>query len=121
MNEQHYKEKLSEFINHELANDERQAIGEHLLLCADCRAEHDQIKLGADLASQLKHTDAPENLWNRIENALDGKEKAKSFFFAEFSVFQFARFGGNCGFVNRIWIVCGILSRIFTKRFAGNR
>lgn len=88
MNEKHYKEKLSEFVNHELTNDERQKIGEHLLVCSDCRAEHDEIKLGAALATQLKQEDAPENLWHKIENALDGKEKKISLIpnFAFFSL-----------------------------------
>jgi anti-sigma factor RsiW len=31
MNEKHYKEKLSEFVNYELAPDERQAVAAHLL------------------------------------------------------------------------------------------
>ena len=78
MNEKHYKETLSEFVNHESAPDERRTIAEHLLLCADCRAEHDQIKRGAALASHLKSSDAPENLWNKIETALDTKEKKVS-------------------------------------------
>jgi hypothetical protein len=75
MNEKHYKEKLSSFVNHELPNDERQAIAEHLLQCADCRSEHDQIKFGATLASSLKQRDAPENLWPKIEKSLGGKEE----------------------------------------------
>jgi cytoskeletal protein RodZ len=88
MNETHYKEKLSEFVNHELTQDERQAVAEHLLQCAECRAEHDEIKLGASLASALKQTDAPENLWHRIENSLDGKAEKVSVFpnFAFFSL-----------------------------------
>jgi hypothetical protein len=73
MNEKHYKEQLSAFVNHELAADARAAVAEHLLQCAACRAEHDEIKLGAHLASTIGQTDAPENLWNRIENALDEK------------------------------------------------
>jgi hypothetical protein len=75
MNEKHYKEKLSGFVNHALEHDERQTVAEHLLQCAECRAEHDEIKLGASLASALKQTDAPENLWHKIENALDKKQE----------------------------------------------
>jgi hypothetical protein len=74
MNEKHYTEQLSRFVNHELAHDERQAIAEHLLQCAECRAEHDEIKLGAALAGTIKQADAPENLWNKIENSLNGTE-----------------------------------------------
>lgn len=77
MNEKHYKEKLSEFVNQELPQDERQIIGEHLLQCAACRCEHDEIKLGAALARNLKQWDAPEDLWNKIENNLNGREKTR--------------------------------------------
>ena len=88
MNEKHYKEKLSRFVNHELAQDERQAVAEHLLQCAECRAEHDEIKLGATLAGTLEQCDAPENLWQKIENSLDAKRGKVSFFptFAFFSL-----------------------------------
>lgn len=75
MNEKHYKEKLSHFVNHELAQDERQAVAAHLMQCAECRAEHDEIKLGALLAGSLKPQDAPVNLWNEIENSLNEREK----------------------------------------------
>jgi hypothetical protein len=77
MNEKHYKEQLSRFVNHELAPDERQMIAEHLLMCAACRAEHDEIKLGAALASAIRQTDAPATLWNKIEDSLNGKEERR--------------------------------------------
>ena len=75
MNDKHYQEQLSSFVNHELAADERQAVAEHLLQCGECRAAHDEIKFGATLASALGRADAPENLWHRIENELDGKRE----------------------------------------------
>jgi hypothetical protein len=109
MNEKHYKEKLSSFVNHELAQDEQQAVGEHLLLCADCRAEHDQIKLGAALASQLKQTDAPENLWNRIENALDDKEKAQATFLPNFPFFSLRGLTATAGLL----IVFGLFAAFY--------
>ncbi len=55
-------------------------VAEHLLLCADCRREHDEIKLGAAFAINLKQSDAPENLWNKIENSLDRKDTKAVFF-----------------------------------------
>lgn len=75
MNEKHYKEKLSHFVNHELAQDERQMVAEHLMQCAECRAEHDEIRLGALLAGSLKSHDAPAGLWHKIENSLDESER----------------------------------------------
>lgn len=110
MIEKHYKEKLSSFVNHELPNDERQQIAEHLLQCADCRSEHDQIKLGAALASQLKQTDAPENLWSKIENALDGKqEKAKATLIPNFVFFGSRAFAAMAGLL----IVFGLTAAFY--------
>ena len=79
MNDKHYKEQLSAFVNHELAADERQAMAEHLLQCAECRAEHDEIKLGAALAGTIRQTDAPEQLWRKIEDSLNGTEEKVPF------------------------------------------
>lgn len=73
--QEHIQEKISAYLNHELPKEERQAIAEHLLQCEKCRDEHDRIKLGAALASHLKRSEAPENLWNEIENALDAKRQ----------------------------------------------
>lgn len=70
MNEKHYKDKFSAFINHELPREERQEIAEHILVCEECRAEHDQVKLGASLAGMLPQADAPPGTWNEIEAAL---------------------------------------------------
>ncbi|HMS40157.1 MAG TPA: FecR domain-containing protein [Pyrinomonadaceae bacterium] len=106
MNEKHYKEKLSEFVNHELANDERQEIGEHLLVCVECRAEHDEIKLGAALASQLNQHNAPENLWRKIENALDKKEEKAFPLFAFFGSRAFAAAFG-------LLVICGLFATVY--------
>lgn len=72
MNTFHYKERLSEFVDQQLPADLRQAVGEHLMQCDECRREHDAIRLGAGLAAQLERTDAPSNVWMAIENELDG-------------------------------------------------
>lgn len=72
MNTVHYKERLSEFVDQQLPADLRQAVGEHLMQCDECRREHDAIRLGAGLAGKLERSDAPANLWMAIENDLDG-------------------------------------------------
>ncbi len=113
MNEKHYKEKLSEFVNHELANDEHQAIGEHLLQCAECRAEHDEIKLGAALASQLKQANAPENLWYKIETALNEKGEKAIPVFAFFGSRPFAAATG-------LLLICGLITAIYFGFWRGN-
>lgn len=103
MNEKHYKEKLSEFVNHELTHDERQKIGEHLLLCADCRAEHDEIKFGASLAAHLKQKDAPANLWNKIENSLEEKTE-------KVAPFSLSAFVGSPVFAVGVLVFCGLIA-----------
>lgn len=110
MNEKHYKENLSAFVNHELPNDERQEIAEHILQCADCRREHDEIKLGATLANHLKRADAPANLWNKIENALDGEPESRA------SLFPQSSFFGSRGFAATtagLLIISGLLAAIY--------
>ena len=92
--DKHYKEKLSSFVNHELPKDEQRTIGEHLLLCADCRAEHDEIKFGAMLANQLNQANVPENLWNKIENSLDKRDEKVFPTFAFFGSRTFAPMAG---------------------------
>lgn len=109
MSEKHYKEKLSEFVNHELPNDERQLVAGHLLLCADCRTEHDAIKLGAALASNLERADAPENVWKRIENALDNSEEKRSFLFPNFAFFSSRAFAAAAGLL----LICGLIAALY--------
>jgi hypothetical protein len=75
----HVKEKISAYLHHELPKEERQMIAEHLLLCADCRNEHDEIKFGVDLAINLQRFDAPKNIWNEISETLDGNVPTFSF------------------------------------------
>lgn len=89
--QEHITEKLSAYLNHELPKDERQAIAEHLLQCENCRNEHDEIKLGAAMAVQLQRADAPESVWNEIENSLDGKTKKRASFVPAFSFFNLRR------------------------------
>ncbi|MEQ1645860.1 MAG: zf-HC2 domain-containing protein, partial [Pyrinomonadaceae bacterium] len=72
MNTVHYKERLSEFVDQQLPADLRQAVGEHLMQCDECRREHDSIRLGGDLAAKLELSDAPASVWMAIENELDG-------------------------------------------------
>ncbi len=67
----HYKNEIQAFIDQELGKDERQAVGEHLMVCDECRREHDDFKLSASLTAILPRTDAPDAVWARIDSALD--------------------------------------------------
>ena len=74
MEEKHYKKEISAFLHHELPADEHRAVGEHILHCQECRKEHDEIKLGARLAEELKRLDAPSSVWRNVEKSLDKAE-----------------------------------------------
>ncbi|MFT3743242.1 MAG: zf-HC2 domain-containing protein [Pyrinomonadaceae bacterium] len=73
MKQQHYKSKMSAFVDRELSKSEHQEIAEHLMQCSSCRSEHDRIRLGAAFANQLQRADAPENVWNEIKNSIDNE------------------------------------------------
>lgn len=108
MNEKHYREKLSAFVNHELTNDERQAVAGHLLQCAGCRTRHDEIKFGAALANRLEQSNAPENLWNKIETALDGKPEKVSLL-PSFTLFNLRGLTTAVGLL----LLCGLVATVY--------
>lgn len=76
----HYQENFSAYLHDELAENERQTIAEHLSECAVCRKELSEIERGAKLAEKLIQTDAPPNVWKKIEHQLNEKPQ-KSFGF----------------------------------------
>lgn len=76
MRETHYISVLSAFIDRELSKEEQQTVGEHLMVCAACRREHDRIRIAAGFAAHIERTDAPKSVWTRIEGEL---QKATAF------------------------------------------
>lgn len=81
MNEQHYQDQISAYVNDELRPEQRQVIAAHFLRCESCRDEHDAIKRVAALAVTLPRTDAPAHTWNRIDAALAGASRSGLSFF----------------------------------------
>ena len=69
---QHVRPKLSAFCAAELAPEEAQRVAEHLLVCARCRTEYEEIKLGVALARELPAAQAPDTIWQgyggRVQN-----------------------------------------------------
>jgi FecR protein/Putative zinc-finger len=116
MQDIHITEKLSAYLNHELPKEERQAIGEHILQCEICRKEHDEIKLGAALASHLKRADAPQAAWNEIEKALDGKGKTQVSLIPQISFFGSRAFAAAAALL----IGFGLITAIYFG-LAGNQ
>ncbi|MEK6300138.1 MAG: zf-HC2 domain-containing protein [Acidobacteriota bacterium] len=75
----HVVKKLSAYCNGELPAEESNHVGEHLLACERCRKEHDDIKLGVHLASQLPIVEAPSELWSEIDALLDARSRKAAF------------------------------------------
>ena len=73
MFEKHVTSRLSAYYNGELTAEEARHVAEHLLACARCRQEHEQISLGARLAESLPEVPAPPSLWSEIEELLDAR------------------------------------------------
>jgi hypothetical protein len=69
----HVIKKLSAYCQGELDAIESSRVTEHLSRCARCRAEHEEIKLGIQLAERLPQVSAPASLWSEIEAALDSR------------------------------------------------
>ncbi len=73
MFKKHAIKKLSAYFNGELSAEESRRVREHLLVCKQCRKEHDEVRLGVQLAQQLPLASAPAELWDEIEAALDAR------------------------------------------------
>lgn len=77
MFQKHVTKQLSAYLNKELSADGSRHVAEHLLVCGRCRKEHDEIKLGVQLAEQLPLVSAPGELWNDIEAALNERSRSQ--------------------------------------------
>ena len=66
----HVTRNFSAYCNGELSAEESRRFNEHVMACAKCRAQFDDIKLGVKFAEQLPSFSAPENLWSNIETKL---------------------------------------------------
>ncbi len=108
---------MSAFVDRELSKAEQQEIAEHLLLCADCRSEHDRVKLGAAFASQLQRSDAPANVWNAIESSLDNKRSPQMTLIPEaaLGIRNFA------GYAVALVVVTVLVSAAYFTLFRGTR
>ena len=70
----HVNRDISAYCHGELPAEESRRFAEHIISCAKCRREFEEIKLGVKLAEQLPQLEAPESLWFEIEKSL-GSEK----------------------------------------------
>jgi hypothetical protein len=68
----HIKHFSSPYFHGELTTEENHHVAEHLLTCATCRAEYEDVKLGVRLAGQIKVMPAPDSVWAGVGRSLDG-------------------------------------------------
>ena len=66
----HVTEYLSSYCHGELSDSESRRVAEHLIGCARCRVEFEEVKFGVKLAEQLPIVPAPDAIWSGIESSL---------------------------------------------------
>ena len=67
----HVSDLSSAYWHDELAPPQSRRVAEHLIGCSRCRAEFEEVKLGARLAEQLTLVSAPDSLWPGIAAGLN--------------------------------------------------
>ena len=67
----HVTNDLSAYANGELLNERSREVAEHIMSCAECRSEFEEIKFGVKLAEQLPQLSAPDHMWAEVESALN--------------------------------------------------
>src|SRR5690242_17700098 len=66
----HVTKDISAYCQGELSAEASKQFAEHVIACAKCRREFEEIKSGIRLAEQLALVSAPESLWAGIEASL---------------------------------------------------
>ncbi len=69
----HVTSLSSAYFHDELNRHENQRAAEHLLSCTTCRADFEDVKLGARFAEQLQIKSAPDSVWAGLVAQLDQK------------------------------------------------
>ena len=65
----HFSRQLAAYIDGELAPQEAQRAGLHMVGCGRCRSEYEQVKFGMAVLENLPLLEAPAGLWGSIEAA----------------------------------------------------
>ena len=71
----HVTRDISAYCHGELSAEESRRFAEHIISCAKCRREFEEIKLGIRFAEQLPQLEAPESLWFEIEKSLGAETR----------------------------------------------
>ena len=67
----HVTKNLSAYCHGEVSVEESRQVSEHIMACAKCRTQFEEIKLGIRFAQQLTTFSAPDTLWRDLEIKLD--------------------------------------------------
>src|SRR5436305_10897087 len=67
----HVSQQLSAFIHDELSSEDKGSVAKHLIACPSCRADFEDVKLGARLVEQLQIVSAPDSVWPGVVAQLD--------------------------------------------------
>lgn len=73
----HVSKLLSPYRDGELPEERSRQVAEHLISCARCRAEYEEIRFGATLASSLEPLEAPDSIWPDVQAALARRTDAR--------------------------------------------
>lgn len=71
----HVHKQISAYLHGELPAEDVRRVAEHLLDCERCRTELEEIRFGAQLASQLQREQAPDGLWDELELAISSHRR----------------------------------------------
>jgi len=74
----HVTKDISAYCQGELPAESSRQFAEHIISCAKCRREFEEIKLGTRFAEQLPQVSAPETLWNEIEASLGAARQSSA-------------------------------------------
>ncbi|MGE0129419.1 MAG: zf-HC2 domain-containing protein [Blastocatellales bacterium] len=69
----HVNKQLSAYCHGELSPAESRRVAEHLTNCRRCRDEYEEIKFGVALMEKLACEQAPAELWNELDAAMEEK------------------------------------------------
>jgi hypothetical protein len=75
MFKKHVVSLLSAYCHGELSTSASRRVAAHLLRCPTCRDAYDDVRYGIELAGALPRAQAPDRIWDRIEAALEEREK----------------------------------------------
>lgn len=73
--QEHVTNYLTAYCHGELGSDESCRVAHHLRICGPCRAAYEETRFSVSCGEHLVKVEAPEDLWNQIESALDDPQR----------------------------------------------